>query len=89
MSEEQIENPTTDSGSGGESGTPSPDDGYVEPTPEEYGISLGVDPRIDDCFAEFKKCCNTSRNSAACLGALQECLRRIPQNPDAGETPTE
>ena len=89
MFEDQLDTPTEESEGGSESSSPNTGDGYVEPQPQDYGITLGSDSCIDDCWAEFQRCCNTSRNAAACLGAWQTCIRACGERVDAGATPSE
>jgi hypothetical protein len=67
------------SGEGTGEGTGSEGGGadFYEQTFQADGYSLGTDPCLDRCWAEFKKCCNNSTSGGLeCLAQLNACRER-------------
>jgi hypothetical protein len=84
QSESSSEEMSQDASREGDTGSQESGDNYVEPRPEDYGVALGTSACLDQCWADFIRCSNNSRNSAACLGDWQTCIRACAERADAG-----
>ncbi len=49
------------------------DPNYTEPNPADYGIMLGTDPCLDQCWENFRQCLRTTNDSNQCLAELNYC----------------
>jgi len=45
------------------------------PTPESDGYTLGMDACLDQCWADFHRCLDTTTNPQECIARLEACKR--------------
>ena len=48
---------------------------YQEPNPADYGVELGTNSCLDQCWEDFRRCLQNTTFPEQCIAQLQVCQR--------------
>jgi hypothetical protein len=57
---------------------------WVEPNPADYGIMLGTNSCLDQCWEDFRQCLRNTNFPDQCIAQLSACQRACGGSVDAG-----
>jgi hypothetical protein len=82
--ESGMQEGTQDQGATEETSAQQPSQEWVEPNPADYGVVLGTNPCIDECWRRFYQCLQTVPDRKSCEDQLAKCLKEECGGADAG-----
>jgi hypothetical protein len=60
-------------------------DALYTQTLQNSGYTMGTDPCLDRCWADFQRCLDTTSDPNQCLAQLSACQRACANQPDGGQ----